>query len=67
MRRRKDPGGPCDPIVSDLWDDLAESQKDIPLTDEQKALLDERYQAFLKNPDEGEPWEVVRERIRKAL
>ncbi|MGD0541411.1 MAG: addiction module protein [Tepidisphaeraceae bacterium] len=29
--------------------------------------LDRRYQAFLANPDEGEPWEVVRERIQRSL
>ncbi len=54
-------------LVNDLWDELAEVQEEIPLTDEQKALLDERYRAFLENPDEGEPWGVVQERIRKML
>ena len=54
-------------LVNDLWDELADVQEEIPLTDEQKALLDERYRAFLENPDEGEPWEVVRERIAKSL
>ncbi len=54
-------------LVNDLWDELAEVQEEIPLTDEQRALLDERYRAFLENPEEGEPWEVVQERIRKML
>jgi putative addiction module component (TIGR02574 family) len=32
-----------------------------------RAELDRRYRAFEANPDEGEPWEVVRERIRRSL
>lgn len=54
-------------LINDLWDNLAESQKEISLTNQQKSLLDKRYQAFLSDPDEGEPWEVIRERIRKML
>lgn len=38
-------------LFETLWDE-DEDAKIVPtLTDEQKALLDERYDAYLKNPD----------------
>jgi len=37
------------------------------LPSELEAELDRRYQASQRNPDEGEPWEVVRERIQESL
>lgn len=54
-------------LVSELWDDIADSPDDVPLTEEQELLLDERYEQFRKNPEEGEPWVDVKERIRKML
>jgi putative addiction module component (TIGR02574 family) len=52
----------------DLIDELIESVEveSGPLR-EHKSLLEHRYQAYLKNPDQGEPWELVRERIRGSL
>lgn len=50
-------------LVSDLWDDLAQSGDDIPVTDRQRAELDRRKQAALDHPEAGEPWEIVRERL----
>lgn len=32
-----------------------------------KSELDRRFSAYQANPNEGEPWEVVRERIRRSL
>jgi putative addiction module component (TIGR02574 family) len=54
-------------LVSELWDDIADSPDDVRLTEEQERLLDERYEHFRKNPEEGEPWNKVKERIRKML
>lgn len=31
------------------------------------AELDRRYDRMIANPNEGEPWEVVRERIQRSL
>ena len=36
-----------------------------PLSDEQKAELDRRLNAYHQNPDEGASWELVRERIKR--
>jgi len=51
-------------LVEDLWDSIAEVPEKVELTDEQKKVLDERLEAYHRNPNEGSPWEVVKERIR---
>ncbi len=51
-------------LVEDIWDTIAEVPEKVELTDEQKAELDRRLEAYHRNPDEGSPWEMVRERIR---
>jgi putative addiction module component (TIGR02574 family) len=50
-------------LVEDIWDTIAEVPDEVALTDEQKAELDRRLDAYHQNPDEGSPWGVVRERI----
>jgi putative addiction module component (TIGR02574 family) len=52
-------------LVEDIWDSIAEVPEEVPLTDEQKAELDRRLDAYHLNPDEGAPWGMVRERIRE--
>ncbi|MFH0907998.1 MAG: addiction module protein [bacterium] len=49
--------------VEDIWDSIAEVPESVPLSDEQKAELDRRLDAYHRNPDEGSPWGMVRERI----
>ncbi len=51
-------------LVEDIWDTIAEVPEEVGLTDEQKSELDRRLEAYHLNPDEGSPWEMVRERIR---
>ena len=51
-------------LVKDIWDSIAEVPEEVGLTDEQKAEIDRRLAAYRRNPDEGSPWELVRERIR---
>ena len=53
-------------LVEDLWDSIAEIPEEVPLNDAQKAELDRRLEAYRRSPDEGSPWEVVRERIRES-
>lgn len=53
-------------LVEDIWDTIAEVPEEVALTDEQKAELDRRLVAYHQNPDEGSPWETVRERIRSS-
>lgn len=51
-------------LVEDIWNTIAEFPDEVRLTDEQKAEIDRRLDAYLQNPDEGSPWGTVRERIR---
>jgi len=51
-------------LVEDIWDTIAEVPEEVRLTDEQKAEIDRRLDAYHRNPDEGSPWGMVRERIR---
>ena len=51
-------------LVEDIWDTIADIPEALGLSDEQKAELDRRLDAYHQNPEEGSPWGVVRERIR---
>jgi putative addiction module component (TIGR02574 family) len=51
-------------LVEDIWDSIAELPDEVRLTDEQKAELDRRLDAYHQNPDGGSPWGMVRERIK---
>ena len=51
-------------LVQDIWDSIAEVPDSVPLTDEQKAELDRRLDAYHMNPNAGSPWAVVRERFK---
>jgi putative addiction module component (TIGR02574 family) len=52
-------------LVEDIWDSIADVPEAVALTDEQKRELDNRLDAYHLRPDEGSPWEQVRERIQK--
>lgn len=49
--------------VEDIWDSIAAVPEAVPLTEEQKAELDRRLDAYHKNPAAGAPWTEVRQRI----
>jgi putative addiction module component (TIGR02574 family) len=54
----------------DLIDQLIESVEEDAvqtLAPQIESELNRRHQAFLSSPEEGEPWEVVREKIRRSL
>ena len=51
-------------LVEDIWDTIAEVPEEVGLSDEQKAELDRRLDAYHLNPDEGSPWGMLGERIR---
>jgi putative addiction module component (TIGR02574 family) len=53
-------------LAEELWDSIPESAE-IPLTDAQKSELDRRLADLDRDPDAGEPWEVVRARLYTRL
>lgn len=52
-------------LIDQLLESVAADER--ALEPEIDAELDRRYRAFLVNPGEGEPWEVVRDRIATTL
>jgi putative addiction module component (TIGR02574 family) len=52
-------------LVEDIWDSIIELPEAVILTDDQKRELDNRLDAYHLDPNEGSPWEEVRERIQK--
>ncbi len=51
-------------LINDLWDDISQDPEGIPLTPEQICKLDERYEEFLKSPEEGISWEEFRSELK---
>jgi putative addiction module component (TIGR02574 family) len=50
-------------LVEDIWDTIATESEAIELTEDEKRIIDERLEAYHKNPDLGSPWEDVYKRI----
>jgi len=51
-------------LVQDLWDSIIEVPEQLPLTDEQKTELDRRMHNYQKNPEPGDSWHIVKNRIK---
>jgi putative addiction module component (TIGR02574 family) len=51
-------------LVEDLWDDLAASPSDVPISDWQLAELDRRKANLKSNPASGISWDEVKRRVR---
>ncbi len=54
-------------LVEDLWDSIAEDQRELPLPETHKRELDARLRAFELDGELGDDADTVIERIRKAL
>lgn len=54
-------------LAEDIWDTIAEVPEAIPLSDDEKAELDRRLDAYHKDPTMGSPWEAVRRKIRDQV
>jgi putative addiction module component (TIGR02574 family) len=52
-------------LVEAIWDSIADVPEAIALSDAERAELDRRLEAFLKNPREGSPWPEVKARITR--
>lgn len=50
-------------LMEALWDSLIDSPNALPMSDAQRAVLDQRLAAYEKNPAEGSTWQDVRTRI----
>lgn len=52
-------------LAQDLWESLEPEERDWPLSEAQKAELDRRLEKYERNPGAGQPWEKVRDRLKK--
>ena len=53
--------------VQSLWDRIAATSDQVPVPKWHLDVLDERLKDYEANPDAGESWDVVRERLRDKL
>jgi len=54
-------------LVEDLWDSIAAFPDSVQLTENQRKELDERLEAYHRDPESGSPWEVVKARVSSRL
>ena len=54
-------------LVEELWDSIAESTGELPLTEAQQAELDRRLAEHEARPDDVVPWEDVKASIEARL
>jgi putative addiction module component (TIGR02574 family) len=54
-------------IAEAIWESLETAGDQPPLPDWQREILDERIAEDDANPDEGSPWEEVKQRILSSL
>lgn len=50
-------------LLHELWDEIAQEAVNIPLSESQRRLLDERLQQHDDNPSQVEAWEQVRRTV----
>ena len=50
-----------------LWDQIAGGHEVLALPDWHRELLAERLEQYRADPDNGEPWPAVRDRLRELL
>jgi putative addiction module component (TIGR02574 family) len=53
--------------VQDLWDRIADQPQDLPITEAQRAELQDRLADYRAHPETSIPWEVARERMRMRM
>jgi putative addiction module component (TIGR02574 family) len=51
-------------LVEEIWDSIAATEKEIPLTEAQMKNLQRRVAAHEANPKAGGSWEEVKARFR---
>lgn len=48
-------------LAEELWESVDEEQ--LPITDNEISIAEERYEAYLKNPKDGISWAEFRKKI----
>jgi putative addiction module component (TIGR02574 family) len=53
--------------VQSLWERIAATPDQVPVPDSHRQVLEERLKDFEANPDAGESWDIVQDRLRDKL
>lgn len=53
-------------VAQDLWDSVVDSTAQAPISEQERELLDQRLAAYQANPQQGDDWQTVRDRVRKG-
>jgi putative addiction module component (TIGR02574 family) len=53
-------------LAEDIWDSIAAVPEALPLTDAERQELNRRLEMYQQNPDEGIPWDELKEKVRKS-
>ena len=54
-------------LVEDIWDSIATVPEAISLTEEQKAELERRLEAYQANPSEGISWNDLKTKLQRRV
>jgi putative addiction module component (TIGR02574 family) len=54
-------------LVEDLWDAIAAMPDDLPVSDEEKAILDKRFNAHSESPEDALTLEEFKKRLAERL
>ncbi len=50
-------------LVEDIWDTIVSDADSLELTEDDKYIINERLEAYHRNPNQGSPWSEVYKRI----
>jgi putative addiction module component (TIGR02574 family) len=50
-------------LAQQIWESVHDNPDAVSLTTAQREELERRWVAFQEDPDEGEPWEIVRDAL----
>ncbi len=53
--------------IQSLWEQVVTEPEKVPVPDWHKKIITERLKAYRENPEEGDSWEKVRDRITEKL
>ena len=53
--------------LQSLWDRIAASPDAVPVPESHREILDQRLKDLEANPESGDSWEAVQERLRRKL
>lgn len=51
-------------LVEEIWDSIAASPDEVPVSQAQQEELDRRVQAYRENPEGGRSWDQVKARMK---